>query len=319
MNNAILVSVVMITYNHEKYIRQALDGIMMQRGGFEMEVIVANDHSTDNTSRVIQQYIQENDHAGIIKYVDHNTNIGMMKNFTSALCMSKGKYIAVCEGDDYWTDENKLQEQLSFLESNKEVNLCSHFIREFHEYDNSYHDFTDDGMIKRTFAEFAENGCYGVYTCGIMYRNVDFFRSYLTKDWVLKLDGGDHLLLLLASINDHPVYILPKIMGVYRKHSGGIWTGSSVQKRAMGGFLNTYLYKKNLPVPKEQLMHFDWNDSKHFIQLIYSKKRPLPAFANKILNKSLAYFPRLFGRKLYSTLFHKLYMKMYGISFKTGV
>ncbi|MDO9260985.1 MAG: glycosyltransferase, partial [Flavobacteriaceae bacterium] len=108
------VSVCMITYNHENYIQQAIEGVLMQTCNFEVELIIANDCATDKTDEVIQEIIKNHPNSSWIKYTNHSQNKGMMPNFIWAMQQCKGKYIALCEGDDYWTDPLKLQKQVEF-------------------------------------------------------------------------------------------------------------------------------------------------------------------------------------------------------------
>ncbi|MFN6373756.1 MAG: glycosyltransferase family 2 protein, partial [Chitinophagia bacterium] len=100
----IMVSVLMITYNHEKYIEEAIRGILMQQVDFHVELLICNDASTDNTNKLIESCILSNSSQLTITYNHHKQNIGMMANFIFGLKHCKGKYIALCEGDDYWTD-----------------------------------------------------------------------------------------------------------------------------------------------------------------------------------------------------------------------
>jgi glycosyltransferase involved in cell wall biosynthesis len=118
------VSVVMITYNHEKYITAAIDGVLMQNCNFPIELIIANDHSHDNTDAIILNYIKNHPKGNIIRYFHHEQNTGMMPNFLFALKQAKAEYIAVCESDDYWTDCNKLQKQVDFMEADSSYGLC---------------------------------------------------------------------------------------------------------------------------------------------------------------------------------------------------
>lgn len=123
------VSVVTITYGHEKYITETLDGVLMQQYDGPVELIIANDNSPDATDEVVKKYFLENPAPSNfeIKYTKHETNKGMMPNFIWALEQATGKYIALCEGDDYWTDPLKLQKQVDFLENNTEYNICGHW------------------------------------------------------------------------------------------------------------------------------------------------------------------------------------------------
>lgn len=118
-----MVSVVMITYGHEKFIAEAIDGVLMQEINFPVELIIANDCSPDNTDIIIQKYIKEDPKGQIIKYFLQEKNIGMMPNFIIALHQAQGKYVAICEGDDYWTDPLKLQKQVNFLEEHEDYGL----------------------------------------------------------------------------------------------------------------------------------------------------------------------------------------------------
>lgn len=121
----IKVSVVMITYNHANYITQAIEGVLIQKCDFEVELIVANDNSPDNTDDVIINYLSKKviPNNIIIKYTKHKINKGIHPNFVWATEQCKGKYIAMCEGDDYWTDPLKLQKQVDFLEANEDYVL----------------------------------------------------------------------------------------------------------------------------------------------------------------------------------------------------
>lgn len=119
IKNDILVSICMITYNHEKYIREAIEGILMQKTSFPIELIIGEDCSTDRTREIVIDYANKN--PEIIKAQLPEMNIGGNKNFLSVLEAAQGKYIAICEGDDYWTDPYKLQKQVEILEENNKV------------------------------------------------------------------------------------------------------------------------------------------------------------------------------------------------------
>lgn len=115
-----LVSVVTITHNHEKYIKDTIHGIINQKCNFDIEFIISNDKSSDRTNETIQKTLDE---IGLkkninIRYFNHKKNKGVLDNFIWSLRQAKGKYIAYCEGDDYWTDPYKLQKQVDFLEAN---------------------------------------------------------------------------------------------------------------------------------------------------------------------------------------------------------
>ena len=123
MSQIPVVSVVMITYGHENYIRQAIEGVLMQQCNFNFELIIANDFSPDKTDVIIRDILKTHPLSNVISYHCNSANLGMMPNFVSALKKVKGKYIAICEGDDYWTDPLKLQKQVDFLEANIDFSL----------------------------------------------------------------------------------------------------------------------------------------------------------------------------------------------------
>jgi glycosyltransferase involved in cell wall biosynthesis len=117
----VMVSVCMITYNHEPFISQAIEGVLMQQSNFFFELVIGEDCSTDSTWEICEGYAQK--HPEIIRLLPSERNLGMMPNFVRTLDICTGKYIALCEGDDYWIDPYKLQKQVDFLEENPDYGL----------------------------------------------------------------------------------------------------------------------------------------------------------------------------------------------------
>ncbi len=117
----------MITYAHENFIEQAINGVLMQECDFEIELIISNDCSPDKTDEIISKILIDNSKSNLIRYIKHDQNIGSISNFIYSLKETKGRYVALCEGDDYWTDPFKLQKQLDFLENNQEYIICGHW------------------------------------------------------------------------------------------------------------------------------------------------------------------------------------------------
>jgi glycosyltransferase involved in cell wall biosynthesis len=116
--NQPLVSVIVLVYNHEKYIADALDGILMQKVNFDYEIVLGEDCSTDKSREIIFKYAQK--YPDKFNLILHEHNIGAIANQMAALSACTGKFIAFCEGDDYWTDPWKLHKQVNFLEENPE-------------------------------------------------------------------------------------------------------------------------------------------------------------------------------------------------------
>lgn len=120
-----MVSILCSAYNHEKYIEETLESFVNQKTNFEFEVIINDDCSTDNTAKIIKEY--QIKYPNIIKPIYQEENQyskGKRMTIDILLPLAKGKYFALCEGDDYWVDENKLQKQVDFLEKNSDYSLC---------------------------------------------------------------------------------------------------------------------------------------------------------------------------------------------------
>ena len=208
------VSVVMVTYNHEKYIAKAIEGILMQNCDFEVELIIGDDCSPDGIAEIVKKYIDTHPNGHWINYTRHEINKGMMPNFIWTLEHSKGKYIALCDGDDYWTDPYKLQKQVDFLESNSEYVLCGHSINVV----------DSEGTFKRLFSKS------GTYIRADLLK--EHFISTLSAVFVNKLGdlpsfegayNGDTMLFNFI-LGDKKAYVLPEVMGVQREHCGGVWS-----------------------------------------------------------------------------------------------
>ena len=210
-----MVSVVMITYMHEAYIAEAIYGVLLQKCNFDVELIIADDCSPDKTSDVVASF---KDHANFnwIKYIRHDSNKGMMGNFIWALEQASGKYLALCEGDDYWIDTLKLQMQVDLLESNNNLCLSAHnaiILRRdkteevFNKAIEKQLFSTEDIIIKNWF----------IPTCSIVVRN-NLIRPLPT--WLTQVKHGDLSILLLATLKGK-IYYDSNLMGVYRKHDGG--------------------------------------------------------------------------------------------------
>ena len=136
MNSKLLVSVCCITYNHEKFLAQCIESVLMQEGDFELEFVIGEDCSTDRTREVLKAY--ELKYPEIIRPIYYSVNQGAIKNSLTALASCSGKYIALVEGDDYWIDPLKIQKQLDFMEANAEFSMC----------------FTDAEVVNDTGIEF---------------------------------------------------------------------------------------------------------------------------------------------------------------------
>lgn len=136
-----LVSVVIISYNHESYIEKCLENVLGQKTDFNFEIIVSNDCSKDDTHSIIERIITQNNNVNNIRYYNQEKNLGMIQNTAFVLKSAKGKYIAMCDGDDYWTDPLKLQKQVNFFEKNPNIVFCFHNAERFDEINNKFYPY----------------------------------------------------------------------------------------------------------------------------------------------------------------------------------
>lgn len=212
-----MVSVDMITYKHEAYIAQAIEGVLMQKTDFDFDLVICDDFSPDSTEQIIRDIISTHPKGHLIKYFRHPKNIGMQANGLFAVQQCHGKYIALCEGDDYWTDPQKLQKQVDFLEENEEYVIHSGKAQILK--DNKLGNTIGDPLSKKTYdiADFYTKN--NLVTCTAMFRNISIslsnFEGLVFGDWKLYT-------LLLSQKSGNLAYVADVIYSVYRIHEGGV-------------------------------------------------------------------------------------------------
>ena len=216
-NNTIIVSIRCITYNHAPYIRQCLDGFVMQKTNFRFEAIVHDDASTDGTDAIVREYAAK--YPDIIKPIFETENQwskhdGSLHRIMTNAC--KGKYIAMCEGDDYWIDPNKLQKQVDFLESHPDYTLIgSNGIIMYTDvtqglvYFNNHHELREVSI-----AELVNTWAFPTAT--LCFRR-EIFDHYPT--WSKELHFGDDVMVMTCALLGK-VATLGEVSSVYRKGSG---------------------------------------------------------------------------------------------------
>lgn len=210
------VSVAMITYQHEKFVREALDGILMQETDFDFEIVIGEDASNDKTADIIKEYITK--HPNKFKVTFHDTNIGMMPNFCNTLNACEGDYIALCEGDDYWINKNKLQKQVDFLEANSEFSGCFHNVMvqdERHAQLESKPWRIYDRDVFKLQDTFSRTALF--HTCSFVFRK----SALETPKWFMNVKSGDMSLFAIVASKGN-LKLLPGNMSVYRKNEGGV-------------------------------------------------------------------------------------------------
>ena len=214
-----VLSVVCITYNQEKYIGDALRGFLLQKTSFPIEILIGDDQSLDSTRSIVEA--AQSAHPGLIHLVGSGSNVGAHRNFMRTLEAAQGKYIAICEGDDYWTDSDKLQIQVDLMEKDPSISMSFHPALQTHEgldrkdilcnkYKSPLPSFDPDSVAIMGGGFFP--------TASVVLRR-DFLREL--PDWFDMSGAGDAALALWASMNGRIVYI-DRVMSVYRSNPGGI-------------------------------------------------------------------------------------------------
>lgn len=215
--NKIKVSILCITYNQEKFIKQALDSFINQKTNFNFEVIIGDDYSKDNTPIIIKEF--ENKYPNIIKPIYRNKNIGISNNLFDILCKAKGQYISLCAGDDYFTNESKLQLQADFLDKNTDYSMCFHLTKVFFE-NNEEKEYIYPDLNKKNVFSTKELLRYNfIQASSVMYRKLIY--KNLPKDII-----PEDLYLHLYHSKFGKIGFINKVMSVYRKHKKSVWWNS---------------------------------------------------------------------------------------------
>ena len=217
MNSAIKLSICCISYNHANFIAKAIDSFLSQKVDFRYELVISDDKSTDSTAQIIEEYSAL--HSDKIRVLPRDKNVGMNVNFFSTLSACRGEYIAICEGDDYWTDINKLQRQVEILDSNPNISFVFHDveIRNDIQHASAYKPYADVPQAIGGFDDVLFN--HFIPTLSIVFR-----KSSTPNEWpsfFYKIRSPDRALALTLLLKGK-YYHIPEKMGVYRHHDGGI-------------------------------------------------------------------------------------------------
>ena len=219
------ISVVITTYNHEKFICKCLQSVIEQRGDFSMEIIIGDDCSQDNTKLIIQKFKEK--YPKLIKLIINESNGGITNNYRNCFTHSKGNYIAICEGDDFWIDKLKLQKQLQLLKDNPSFSMCFSELVLLDEKTNCYTYHNGQRYLKKKFLsteDLIRINYIGNLSC-CFYRK-EWIESLPSK--IYKIGFADWLLNLTISQFGKIGY-LDSIMSVYRIHENGLWSSRSLE------------------------------------------------------------------------------------------
>lgn len=229
-----LVSIRCLVYNHEPFLRECLDGFIMQKTNFAFEAIVHDDASTDRSAAIIREYAEK--YPDIIKPIYETENQyskgdGSLSRIMNAAIHPAVKFIAMCEGDDYWTDPYKLQKQVDFLETHLDYSLCCHRYRIYNQNTDTW----DDDYVVEKFKECPD---------GFSFSNKENFECWITKTMTLMFRASEQLWKSLQQysytrdvhLNYHLLkqgkgYCFPWDGAVYRRHDGGVFALKTIKEK----------------------------------------------------------------------------------------
>jgi glycosyltransferase involved in cell wall biosynthesis len=215
------LSVILITYNHERFIARTIESVLAQRVNFEYEIVIGEDCSTDGTRAVIMDFYRR--YPGRIVPLLRDRNLGAMRNAETTLAACRGQYLAFIEGDDYWTCDNKLQRQVDFLDAHHDCAICCHRVEILDEMgigragvfpSHAAGSYTIEDLLRENF----------VFTCATVVRG-DL--SNPLPGCFLEMKVGDWPRAALVARHGK-IELLDEVMAVYRVHSGGVYSSLSL-------------------------------------------------------------------------------------------
>jgi glycosyltransferase involved in cell wall biosynthesis len=251
------VSILMTTYNHEKYIAQAIESVLMQETNFPYELLVGEDCSTDGTRAIVREYSDK--HPEIVHAFFRESNLGSRQNVRQLFWASRGQYIALLEGDDYWISRQKLQTQANLLDAHPETTLCGH--RSVWRWEDGSQPDRIPGLLAEGFYELEDILRYLPFHTGTaMFRRViEDFRPDRYKHLVM----GDYPLFVELALRGN-IYVFAEAMGAYRIHAGGTWAAMDPLRRERESralFLTLYdrLGEKYRPLVRYKVFECSYN------------------------------------------------------------
>ena len=277
------ITTCIFAYQHEKFIKKCLEGAVNQVLDDEHLIIIGEDKSSDKTLEICREYQQK--YPELIKVIERNPNVGMMANWLETLKLCQSEYIAICEGDDYWIDNSKLQKQITFLDENPEYVFCSTRTKRINEK-----------------GEFGENvgKKYGriilddvlwkneIGTCTIVFRSkflnippFENYKSFFGLDWQM----------WCSLLKNGPGYNLKDLTAIYHEHNGGASSGRDRKKILKNKLEDRMLMIDNFPEKKaiikkyglKIIHHYLWKSAtfhKNYLRAAYSNRKIIKDFIN---------------------------------------
>lgn len=223
LNPAPKVSVSMITYNHGEFIAQAIESVLMQQTTFPYELVIGEDCSTDNTREIARAYQER--YPAVIRLIIREANVGIKANVRETIGACRGEYIALLDGDNYWTSPDKLQKQVDILTAHPEWSCCSHDAMQLHDNEQTLQNYcSPDTPSLLPLEMILTYDC--LPACSLLFR-----RNYLNlPEWFDTILTGDWALIVLSAQHG-PISYIPEVLGVYRLHNSGIWSSLDTIKR----------------------------------------------------------------------------------------
>jgi glycosyltransferase involved in cell wall biosynthesis len=259
LENLPLVSICCITYNHEKYIAQAIDSFLMQETDFDVEIVIGDDCSTDATPLIIEEYRLK--YPGKIRVLPRKKNLGSEVNFIKTIQECNGKYVALCEGDDYWTDSLKLEKQVKALEDRPTFSICvtKHSILDEESGINSVFEPFGNELTNELYI-IKKKSIFSPYL--FQTHTILFKKKFLQKKIYKETKCGDVFIAAELLSQGNGIYI-PEDTGTYRKHAGGMFSKKNTFERYSLEFIrskamNSY-FRATYPEIKQ--LHL-WNREK---------------------------------------------------------
>jgi glycosyltransferase involved in cell wall biosynthesis len=221
-----VVSVGAITYQHNRYIKNCIEGVLAQKTDFPIEFIIEEDCSTDGTREIVFEYAEK--YPDIIRVITADYNVGASANGRRVRWAARGKYLAICNGDDYWTDSKKLQKQVNYLEANAGYKMCFHPVYRLDQ---------ETGEMKETY--YGAPGIKKFYTLDDLLEYSNFIpesskmvQNRIVRevpDFYFKSPAGDYIInpLTLIYSNTDKIGFINEFMGVYRRHSASLMGGAN--------------------------------------------------------------------------------------------
>ncbi|MBR6638862.1 MAG: glycosyltransferase [Muribaculaceae bacterium] len=234
MTEEIKVSVIMVTYNQEKYINEAIRSVVLQKFDYPYEIIIGDDCSTDRTLEYSQKWQAK--YPNLIRIIQRDKNIGIQRNYIDTYNQCRGEYIAICEGDDFWSSKHKLRRQVEYMDTHKNCNICFHRVINYYMANNSKSLSNGKGTkINSDINDLAKSNY--ITNLSVMYR-----RNVINKlpEWLTEIASPDYVIHMLHASTGN-IHYINKPMAVYRQHAKGIW-GSNIKEKQLLISINSRKY-----------------------------------------------------------------------------